>query len=240
MAWPDIDKYTKHCLQCSGVFEKTDLTKGYCKGCTVSMNEEANQSLKAAQSRVLAKGASASAKLLSALQENGKGGRSVPVILGAFWRELGGQDKFGMLMHDEFQKARGEGLTEEERDSFDYNPKLVKEWFEILLRHTDRDDQAKTLDIGALEEADLQSILVDVGCKAMMEDQEIRRAVMWTAISQDAEFRKQAFEEILRQDKTLLDKLIREGGILTYEAEAVRPIGDNLSPDDYDPRDDEH
>lgn len=238
--WPEIDKYTQHCAQCSGVFEKTDLSRGLCSGCITDMNQEATSQLKAADRRVLARGTNAAAKLLSALHENGKGGRSVPTILEAFWREVGGQDKFGSLLAMEFQKARGEGLTQEEIETFDFSPKLVKDWFELMLRHIDRDDQTKTIDIGALEEADLQSVLVDVGRRAILEDAEIRRAVMWTAIRDDKEFREQAFYEILRQDKELLDKLIREGGILTYEAEDVRPAeDDNLSPDTYNPMDDE-
>jgi hypothetical protein len=107
-----------------------------------------------------------------------------------------------------------------------------------MMRHIDRADANKSLDVGALEEADLENILIGVGTKAVLEDANIRKAVVLASMESKS-FRRMLFKEIVAQDKELVDLILREGGILTLEAE--EPDDDTMSPveDNYDPSQDE-
>ena len=73
------------------------------------------------------------------------------------------------------------------------------------------------------------------------------RAVLWMAIRDDKQFRKMAFMEIARQDKSLVDDLLRNGGIVTLEASEFEKqevtnntLEEDNACDDYDPSEDEY
>lgn len=213
----------------------------------MDVNEEAIAKVKVAENRVTGKAAKAAAQFLSAMQAQGKTGADMPIVLSAFWKRIGGQDQFGDMLGEQFLKAQGKELTPDEMENWRASPKMVKDWFELAMRHIDRADANKTLSVESLEEADLESILADVGRRAIMEDAELRRAVLWMAIRDDKQFRKMAFMEIARQDKSLVDNLLRNGGIVTLEASEVEfqePTNNTLEEDstvdDYDPSEDEY
>ncbi len=235
---PRIDEHHSHCVECGAVCRNVALYRGFCASCAIDMNESAE--IKVAQAGARATGKAAT-QFLAAMQAQGKTGADMPQVMSAFWNKIGGQEKFGDIIGAQFQKAMGEGLTEEEYIAEGFSAKLAKDWAELMMRHIDRADANKSLDVGALEEADLENILIGVGTKAVLEDPNIRKAVVLASLQEKA-FRRRIFREILAQDKELLEQVLRDGGILTLEAD---DISDTVSPQespepDYDPAEDEY
>ncbi len=232
--YPRIDEHHSHCLTCGTAGRDISFSRGFCTECAIEMNESAEKTL--TQASIVATG-KASAQFLAAMQAQGKTGADMPQVMGSFWKKIGGQDKFGDIIGDQFLRATGQGITEEEYMAGGFSAKLAKDWSELMMRHIDRADANKSLDIGALEEADLENILIGVGTKALLEDSSIRKAVVMAAL-QERTFRRLLFREIVAQDKQLLEEILRDGGIMTLDAEEV---SDNVSPETagYDPSADE-
>jgi hypothetical protein len=229
-SWQIIDDTLAHCSKCGAVFTHVELYGGACKTCRKEINEEAKKKLETAKGRVLTKGATAAAKLISAMEQQGKTGQKAPQVLDHFFDEIGGTKKFASLMRTEFEKAHGIGVTEAEAEAWGPSaPRTRLQWYELMARMMDRTDANKTLDISSLQEAELEAILSDLGHKAVLEDKSIRQAAITAAIG-DKAFRRELFLEIVRTDKGLADEFLSSGGIVTLET------SDNVSPpDEYDP-----
>ena len=235
--FPRIDKEHSHCLECGGVFRDVALFRGMCSSCAEDMNESSKVKVAQAGTKAIAK---ASTQFLAAMQAQGKTGADMPQVMSAFWKKIGGQEAYGEILGEQFQNAMGIGITEEEYMAGGFNAKLAKDFLELTMRHIDRADANKSLDVGSLEEADLENILIGVGTKAVLEDPSIRKAVVRAALEEKT-FRRRIFREILAQDKELLEQVLRDGGILTLEADDVIEEDDTVSPpEDYDPSADEY
>ena len=194
------------------------------------MNEQSKAKTIAAGTRVVGKATKAAAELLSAMHKQGRTGADMPVILSRFYEKIGGQDAYADMMGEQFLKAQGKDLTEQEKLSWEASPKLVKDWFELTARYIDRADQNKSLDVSAMEESDLENILVGVGTRAVLEDPAIRKAVIYSALDVE-KFRREIFLTIAATDKNLVDYLLRENGIITLEqAQAAAEESDTVSP----------
>lgn len=244
MTWPIVDKNHRHCSRCSHVFRNIELDDGLCEKCIASEAEERNAILSQAENKVISKGTSAAAKLLSTLNSQGKSGASMPLVLGAFFENFGGEDEFGKSMSSELRKAMGEDLSPTEEANFEYAPKIVQNWFDIISRYASKVDEGKSLDVSSLEEGDLEAILADLGRKQLQEDPALRRAVLIMAIRDDPKFRREAFAEAVREDRSLVDKLLEDNGIDTVAGQA-REIPDdeptlNIEAEDYNPSDEEY
>lgn len=168
----------------------------------------------------------------------------MPVVMDAFFRGIGGPDALGAILAEDFQKARGEGLPPEMAEDFDYSPKLVMQYLDMIMRHSSKTDEGKQLDVSSLEQADLEALLVDIALAQLQHDHALRRTILYAAIKEDKEFRKLAFEESISEDPDLIDNLLRLNGIETVEGVAEKsknveaPIIDR--EESYSPEDDEY
>lgn len=199
------------------------------------------------ENKAIGKATKASAQFLSAMRAQGKEGKAMPQIFETFWDSVGGKDAFGRMMSEEFHKVHGIGLSPAEAEEWSPSPKLKLQWYELIARHAAKNDESQSLDIGSLEEADLESILADVAHKAMTSDADIRRAALLTAIEEDDEFRKEAFRRICKEDQGLVNELLAENGLITLEQpkQVDAQAEDDDSPvfeseEEYDPTDDEY
>lgn len=237
MSWRKVDGVHSHCAKCAHVFRNIELTKGFCLTCRMSENSESLSKTEQALSRVSSKATKAATQFLSAMQSQGKSGASTPKIMARFLEGVGGEEGLGDMVVGEFKKAHGIGVTPEEAKRWgDTSPKLRMQWHELILRVMTKSDEGKVLDIGSLEEGDLESILANVGRKSLQEDPELRRSVLWAAIKDDKVFRRLAFYEIARQDKSLVDEFLREGGIITLDTTPET----TEDTQEYDPTSDEY
>lgn len=210
MVWPRVDKQHSHCYRCNGVFRDAQLKSGFCAECLVAEQKE-NVSIAArSESKVVTKAAT---KLLSSLKEKGKDGQVMPVVMNRFFSALGGPEAYADLMATDFQKARGIGLTPAEEETYTPSMNLVKDWYDLIARVQKQADTDKQLDVGSLEESDLEAILSNVALKAFNDDPSLQLAVISQATS-NAAIRRQIFEACIRADSSLVTEILQKGGMI--------------------------
>lgn len=237
--WQRVDDEHSHCAQCSGVFRNIELDDGQCTDCLERSNRKHAAVIQRANAKTVSKAVKASTQFLASMEQQGKSGKSMPLVFDSFWKELGGEEEYGARMAQEFLKAHGEGLTAAELESWSPSQKIKLQWYELVNRHVGRSDESKTLDIGSLEESDLEAILADLGRTAVIDDKEIRRLALLSAIERDPEFRKIALEKILQEDPSLESAILEKHGVTTIDAKKVEPKG-NKRVEDYSPEDEEY
>ena len=163
-----------------------------------------------ADSRIKTKAAT---KLLAALKDKGKDGQSMPMVMSAFFNEIGGHEEFAKIMHSEFKKALGDGLTLAEKEFYEPSLNLRKDWFDLIARHAKAADADKQLDVGSLDESDLESILSSIALKAFHEDASLQTAVIAQAIS-DPGVRRKVFQACIQSDPRLVTEILENGGLI--------------------------
>lgn len=245
VVWPRADKHHSHCYRCNIVFRDAQLKSGFCGDCLVQEQQENRKIASRSESKVVTKAAT---KLLSSLKEKGKDGQVMPVLMSTFFTELGGADEVAKIMAKEFKKTLGEGLNEAEEEVYAPNFNLRKDWFDLIARVQSKADVDKQLDVGSLEESDLEAILSNVALKAFNEDSSLQLAVITQAIS-NAELRRQIFEACIRADSSLATEILQKGGqILDAVSFSKKPELENITAeedqgaeeDSYDPAADEY
>lgn len=184
----------------------------------------------------------AATKLLSSLKEKGKDGQVMPVLMNAFFNRLGGVEAVGDIMGDEFLKTLGKGLSPDEAEVYEPNFNLRMHWFDVMARHQSKVDSDKQLDVGSLEESDLEAILTNVALKSFRDDPTLQLAVITQAVS-DSDIRRQIFEACIRADGSLVTEILQSGGKIV-DAVSVETKSETkniaVEEDHYDPTQDEY
>lgn len=243
--WQQIDEQHSHCAECCSVNRNIELTEGICNLCLDKVNARRNRILSRTESRVVTRATTASAKFLASMKTQGKDGKSMPKVFHALWEELGGEEEFGRRMGVEFLKAHGEGLSPEEMENWKPSPKMKLHWYELISRHAAKTDESLSLDIGSLDESDLESILSTIANKAMIEDKTIRAIALTNAIREDKEFCREVFNEIVADHPDLVTELLERNGIATIEGKykvaqkKSAHVDYKESEEEYDPSEDE-
>jgi len=240
MVWPKVDKQHSHCMTCGFVFRNAELTSGLCRDCIMDHNDQAKGIITRSESRVRTRAAT---KLLAALKDKGKDGQAMPMVMSSFFAEVGGHEGFAKLMHEEFQKALGNGLSIEEKEFYEPSLNLRKDWFDLISRHAKAADADKQLDVGSLDEADLESILANIALKAFSEDPALQTAVIAQAVS-DRGIRRKVFLACIKADPSLVTEILEKGGVIIdaeYSEIEKFPEENNTGEDtEYDPKADEY
>lgn len=240
VVWPRADKHHSHCYRCNIVFRDAQLKSGFCGDCLVQEQQENRKIASRSESKVVTKAAT---KLLSSLKEKGKDGQVMPVVMNEFFNALGGTEKFAQRMAEEFEKAHGIGLNEDEQEVYVPSHQLRLHWFDLISRVQKQVDTDRSLDVGSLEESDLEAILSNVALKAFNEDSSLQLAVISQAVS-NAELRRQIFEACIRADSSLVTEILQKGGqILDAVSFSTKPEPENITAeeeDNYNPADDEY
>lgn len=238
-SWQKIDDEHAHCAECSGVFRIAQLNSGLCDECVPELAKKAEKILTRAAEKTTGRAIKASAQLLASIKEQGKTGKAMPVVMDSFIKALGGEAAYGERFATEFKKAHGEGLSAAEMETWEYSPHTVHKWYELANRSLLSTDSGKDLDIGSLEESDLEAIVAGIGRKAVLEDRDIRRLALMNAIEQDAEFRRFAFNSILKADPELETDWLASHGVRTIPAKNYAEIDNKEVEEEYNTTDEE-
>lgn len=238
-SWQKIDDSHAHCAECSGVFRTAQLDDGLCSECSPAMLAKAKKVVARAGEKTTGRAMKASAQLLASIKEQGKSGKSMPIVMDTFLRSMGGESGYAERLATEFKKAGGEGLSDYELETFEYSSATVLKWFELINRSMLATDSGKDMDIGSLEESDLEAIVAKIARRAVLEDVELRRLALLNAIDSDKEFRMVAFEAIVKADPSLEHAILARNGVITVEGSKITHDDDNKEEDEYDPTQDE-
>ncbi len=239
-SWQKIDDDHAHCAECSGVFRNAQLDEGLCSECLPMVHKKARKVAERSGERTTGRAMKASAQLLASISEQGKAGKSMPIVMNAFLQAMGGEAGYATRMAEEFKKAHGEGLSAGEMETFEYSPATILKWFELINRSVLATDSGKDMDIGSLEQSELEVIVARIARNAVLEDVELRRLALMNAIDEDKEFRMVAFEAILKADPSLENAILAKNGVITVDAVKKNPAISNKEVDDeYEPPSDE-
>lgn len=238
--WPKVDRDHSHCHGCNVVFRNAQLTYGFCAECVVEENKNNRAVKNRAEAKAVAK---ASTQFLAAMRDQGKTGASMPRILGRFIERCGGEEGLADKMYTQFEIAMGEP-GEDGEPSEGASLSLRKDWFDLINRHTAKTDENKSLDVGSLEEADLEAILSNLALKALQEDASIRSAVIAQAVFNEDQ-RREMFNACLRADPKLVTEILESNGriidsVATEKNDDQGYIEVEDEDDSYDPSEDEY
>ncbi len=231
-SWQRIDDKHSHCGNCSGIFRNAQLHNGLCGECGGEAAEKEEKVLSRSTERTHSRAMKASAQLLASIRAQGKTGKSMPVVMDAFIKGIGGEAAYGEAILRDFRRAQGEGLSGAELETFEYSPNVVLKWYELINRSLLATDSGKDLDVGSLEDSDLESILASLGRKHVLEDKDIRRLALMNAIEDDAEFRRTAFDLIIKHDPQIETEWLAKHGIATIEPAKKHEASPNKSIED--------
>lgn len=240
-AWQRVDKNYSHCAECMKVFRNIMLTDGVCDNCFGIVEERSIRAIRRMESKVVSKATKASAEFLASMKEQGKDGKSMPRILDSLWKVLqepglSGEEAFGRQLGEEYNKSRGIGLSPDEAANYEPSQKLRQGWFELILRYSQKVDEGKSLDIGSLDESELEAILTDVAIKAATTDNNIAEKVVSAYIEKDRKRRESFFMDMCEAYPELENKVLEKHGIVTIEAqEETQAIPHQEDEEDYDP-----
>lgn len=177
------------CLYCARIAKPDLIFKdGMCRGCYARERRLANKEIIRSQQKSIAK---ATNKLAAALAKAGNSSAVSPQILEAFYSVIGGPAEYGRMLATDFQKSRGVGLTEYESMEFSYNASTVARWHDILIRYRQKEDDRLTTDISSISQEDLEATVRQVALDMILEDDDIREAVLDAALKKRPDIAKE-------------------------------------------------
>jgi hypothetical protein len=125
--------------------------------------------------------AEASRSLIKHLKRVGDGNAIVPAVLQSFYRKLGdgdaasGINKMGECLLEDFNKSRGDDLSDKEREIFERKDGVIQKYYQMLLDTSRRDDETKNIDVSGLTDEDLTATVIDTCLKIMLEDEVLQK-----------------------------------------------------------------
>jgi|15BtaG_2_1085339.scaffolds.fasta_scaffold00129_25 hypothetical protein len=128
--------------------------------------------------------------------------------------KIGGVEEYGRMVVEDFKKVRGDDLTEDQKKLHTIQQGPLTKWHSMLIDlFAKRDSMVGDHDsMGELDEEDLQAIV--------SQGASVRLTI-------DSQFRMELFKQILEEEPTIADRLIRESG-------GTELITMGASGDDYD------
>lgn len=145
---------SRACSYCGDVLP---LTRGKCFSCNKTAMADRDKAIAKADNRAMTE---AARKFLSEIGNTSKGEAIRPQVLEGFHKVIGGPDKFGESIGQEYRKCRGlNPNTGLEDPQYDWKPQIAAKFAEIMMRVGSQQDDAVSFDPAALSDDDLQGIL---------------------------------------------------------------------------------
>jgi len=173
------------CITCPKLLPVEDLKRGlYCNGCHAREVRMAKQEVAKIEAKALAK---ASTKLADALAKAKDTSAITPEILQTFYDMAGGPTGYAKMLFKDFQKSRGEGLSEYEKETWAFNASTLARWHEIIMKIQQKEDERNSTDLSSVSPEDIEATVKQVALDMFMSDQTIREAVIQMACRQNPE-----------------------------------------------------
>lgn len=206
------------CELCDKVLPESKLNSAaQCRDCAARRGRKTQKEALRAQQRAVQK---ATHKLATALSKAKDTAAVTPSILESFFENVGGPQSFGKKLAEDFMMSRGEGLTPEQLEGWSYNAQTMARWYDIIMKIQGKEDERNTTDISSISEEDLEATVKQVAGEMLLNDPDIRVAVLKVAA---------------KKDPAVLAELADELNALTFPKEPV--IDSQLeyeSPEDFE------
>ncbi len=219
------------CVRCFVPYPREDLVRDKCPNCRAALRAVARQELMASDNRAIA---AASRSLLNHIKKLGDDTAIMPEVAQSFLTSLSptgdfkdGMKELGKCLNQDFQKARGYGLTEDEERVYERKEGSIVRYYQLIEAMLRNLDQNKQIDVSSLTDEDLSAALSQVAVQYMQTDPEFRRLVISQAIAATPDMRQEVME------------LGGQRVIEEAESAPVEQPEEDLEYDEYDPESEE-
>ncbi len=213
------------CVRCFVPYPREDLVRDKCPNCRAALRAVARQELMASDNRAIA---AASRSLLNHIKKLGDDTAIMPEVAQSFLTSLSptgdfkdGMKELGKCLNQDFQKARGYGLTEDEERVYERKESAIVKYYSLIEAMLRNLDQNKQIDVSSLTDEDLSAALSQVAVQYMQTDPEFRRLVISQAIAATPDMRQEVME--------------LGGQRVIEEADSAPLPVDDIDYDEYDP-----
>jgi len=212
-----------HCHDCDGVFSAKDVNaEGYCKPCWGHKAREIGRKRYMSNQKSLME---ATKKLADEIAIRSKNTALSPEFFDSFAKSLGGPKGLGERLAKDFRRLHGDDLTAEEQQFFTPDEKTIQRYWQTIAQFMQNQDKMNAVDISSLSDQELQATLLNLATGLIKENED---------------FRKHVIKIACKSDKSFIEELAREAGLLTFvEGKVVSEISEESieSSDEVYPED---
>ena len=137
----------------------------------------------------------ATRELAKAISDRGKNSALSPEFFDEFAKELGGARGLGKRLAEDFKRVSGEGLTEAEQAFFTHDEKTLQRYWQMMSTFMQQQDRMNSVDITSLSDDELQATLLQLARNLIEKDSEFRKSVIRACASMDRSFVEELAEE---------------------------------------------
>ena len=173
----------KAVASCLGCGECLPLTRGRCYACYRVYMSDKNRAIAKANEKAVAQ---AARSFLTDLKSTAKGEPLRPQILKGFVDRIGGFEKFGDIVGEEFLKcSQKDPVTGAHDPSGQWKPQIAAKFAELALRTAGQEDDKESFDPASLTDDDLQSVLRGLLVEQVKQNEDFCRALIGVVMEQN-------------------------------------------------------
>lgn len=160
----------------------------------------------------------AARKFMSAIKGLSSESAAMPKVIESFMDGVGGPKNLGRLLLNDFNRTRGEGLSEEDARNFEYKDAVIQRYYQMILPQIQLNDDKKNIDASGLTDEDLIATL---------------SSVAFEQVRSSKEFRDKLIEQAVDVDPLIVKRFMELGGakvidaIENHDEELEREVEDN-------------
>lgn len=166
----------------------------------------------------------AARKFMTAMKGLSSDSAVMPKVIESFMSGIGGPEKLGDMLLDDFQRTRGVGLTEEQALNFEYKDAVIQKYYQMIMSQLQAGDDKKNIDASGLTDEDLMATLSSIAIEQ---------------VKSSKEFRSLLIEKAIESDPLIVKEIMELGGAKVLEAQPSEPEDLERELDDPDPDSDD-
>jgi hypothetical protein len=170
-----VTNQASHCNQCRQVFPNRMLSGGYCGDCREVRREQIHRELLMSDTRQTAQ---FSRELLSRIKKAGSDQQVLDQVFSKFTDLVGGADGLAVKLKEDFDKVRGENLTQKEQLMFERKDSVIVKYWQMILSLQEKLDDRNNVDASGLTDDDLKATLAQLAARMMQDDPNFRIQVI--------------------------------------------------------------
>lgn len=137
-----------------------------------------------------------------AMAKRDKEPAALPEVINSLIKGVGGADRLGEMLREDFDRLRGVGLTDEEAVKHEFKEGTIQRYWQMLLRGlSTRDERVAAVDLQGFTDEELKAVLIPLAAEMLVEDAEFRSNVLRDAVNRDPKI----IDEILRERGQVVD-----------------------------------
>lgn len=155
---------------------------------------------------------------------------ALPAIINSFLHGVGGAEKVGTLLKEDFNRLRGVGLSEEELMKHEVKEGTLQRYWQMLLRGmVARDEQVSQVDLQGFTDEELQATLIPLAADLLLNDADFRTTVLREAVNRDPNL----MDEILKERTQIVNMTVikPKDEAITFTPESMDVDPAELAPD---------